>query len=252
MNLIQRFQAGWLTLLGAALLNGGTTASAGSLAWESLVRKHTASAGETNIALTFRLTNAATTGDVIITAVRPSCGCTTARMPALPWRLAPGASGQIETVVDIRGKRGVVSKVVFVDTSVGTNMLSLVITIPEDRMRNQELALADRQAVFRGECASCHVHPATGQMGAALYTVACGICHDSDHRATMVPSLAALAKPTDREYWDHWVRHGKAGTLMPAFAQTEGGPLAENQIRSLVDFLVNRPKAIGGSPGAGR
>lgn len=244
MNLLHRVRTAWLTLLGAALVGCMNPGMAGSLAWETLVRKHTARPGETNIPLTFRLTNAATSGDVIITGVRPSCGCTTARMPPLPWRLTPGSSGQIEANVDIRGKRGVISKVVFVDTTAGTNMLSLVITVPEDRMRNQELALADRQAVFRGECASCHVHPAIGQTGAALYGLACGICHDSEHRATMVPSLDALGKLTDREYWDHWIRHGKAGTLMPAFAQAEGGPLPENQIRSLVDYLVNRPKPV--------
>jgi mono/diheme cytochrome c family protein len=226
------------------LLGGSVLVEAGSLVWDSQVQKHQARPGETNIPLVFKLTNGTASGDVIITAVRPSCGCTTARMPPLPWRLPPGNGGWIEASVDIRGKRGTISKVIFVETSDGTNLLSLVISVPEDRMRNQELALADRQAVFRGECASCHVHPATGQKGAALYGLACGICHDSEHRATMVPSLSALLKPTDRGYWDQWIRHGKVGTLMPAFAQTEGGPLSENQIQSLVEYLGNRPQPI--------
>ena len=47
----------------------------------------------------FNLTNA-TAGDVVITGVRPSCGCTTTKLPALPWRLGPGMNGQIEADVE--------------------------------------------------------------------------------------------------------------------------------------------------------
>ena len=63
----------------------------------------------------------------------------------------------------------------------------------------------------------------------------------------MVPNLRALNHPTDREQWKTWVTHGKAGTLMPAFAKAEGGPLTDGQIASLVDYLAehipSRPAA---------
>lgn len=209
------------------------------LVWAAILQKHEANPGETNVLFTFQLTNAAVAEDVIITAVRPSCGCTTAKMPPLPWRLGPGASGQIEATVDIRGKHGLVNKIVSVESSAGTNLLTLVINIAEDRARNMDLALADRQAVFRGQCATCHVQPSVGKTGLALYRYACGICHESEHRASMVPNLNALNKPTGREYWDGWVRNGKAGSLMPAFSQAAGGPLAENQIATLVDYLAD-------------
>lgn len=247
MNFLPRWRTGSLALAGALLAAFAMTCSAQSLVWDARSKTREAKPGETNVQFTFNLTNTAA-ADVVITAVRPSCGCTAARMPALPWRLAPGVCGQIEADVDIRGKRGVVSKVVFVDTSAGTNVLTLTITIPEDRTRNQELALADRQAVFRGACATCHVEPAVGKTGAALYQAACGICHDAEHRASMVPSLLALAKPTGPEYWDQWVRHGKAGSLMPAFARTEGGPLDEDQIKSLVEHLTVRQAVVNESP----
>jgi mono/diheme cytochrome c family protein len=214
------------------------TGAAQSLAWNSVYQKQDAKLGATNVHFVFNLTNTSAASDVLITAVRPSCGCTTAKVPPLPWRLDPGVAGQIEATVDIHDKRGTVSKVITVESSAGTNLLTLVITIPEDRSRNMALAKADRQAVFRGDCASCHVQPTVGQTGAALFHAACGICHESDHRATMVPNLTALKKPTGREYWDTWVRHGKAGSLMPAFAKAEGGPLDEDQIRSLVDYLT--------------
>lgn len=251
MRTFPRRRTGWLPLLGAALFSLASTGVAQSLVWDARSKTHTVKPGETNIPFTFNLTNA-TAADVVITGVRPSCGCTTTRLPALPWRLGPGVGGQIQADVDIRGKRGVVSKVIFVDSPAGTNVLSVIVTIPEDRTRNLELALADRQAVFRGDCATCHVQPTVGKTGVALYQAACGICHDSEHRATMVPGLPVLAKPTGREYWEQWVRHGKPGSLMPAFAKTEGGPLDETQIKSLVDHLTGQFTAkaapLTGSP----
>jgi mono/diheme cytochrome c family protein len=56
----------------------------------------------------------------------------------------------------------------------------------------------------------------------------------------MVPDLGKLPHATDRDHWDHWIRFGKAKTLMPAFAQSDGGPLDEAQIKSLVDYLLQR------------
>src|SRR5262245_41061884 len=96
---------------------------------------------------------------------------------------------------------------------------------------------ANRQALFQGECASCHVTPAIGKSGKDLYDVACGICHDSDNRATSVPDLHALAIQTDAAYWRKWITSGKVGGMMPGFAKEEGGPLNEEQIASLVHYL---------------
>jgi mono/diheme cytochrome c family protein len=122
----------------------------------------------------------------------------------------------------------------------------------ENRSRNMQLALADRQAVFKGECAKCHVEPAAGKTDLALYQAACGICHDSHNRASMVPDLRALKHPTDRDHWLKWITFGRPGSLMPAFAQSEGGPLTEEQIDSLVSYLdksiTQRAKAIANRP----
>lgn len=56
----------------------------------------------------------------------------------------------------------------------------------------------------------------------------------------MVPDLGALKNPTDKAYWDHSVRLGKPGTFMPAFSNPFGGPLTEEEIASLVAYLVGR------------
>jgi mono/diheme cytochrome c family protein len=223
------------------------------LAFDSEFKRYTAKAGETSAHLSFGVTNIAST-NITILFVSTSCGCTVARLPSQPWTLTPGASGQIEVTVDLRGKWGVLQKFITVQTSHGFRSLRVQVTIPGgqpvpffmgDRARNMALARADRQAVFRGSCARCHVAPTVGKTGRALYQAACGICHEAVQRATMVPDLHALRQPTDRAFWKNWVASGKPGTLMPAFAKAHGGPLGDAQIESLVDYLTTqfRPRA---------
>jgi len=66
----------------------------------------------------------------------------------------------------------------------------------------------------------------------------------------MVPDLRNLNHSTDRIYWKVWTTQGKVNSLMPAFARAEGGPLTDDQINSLADYLVahitSRP-AVGPS-----
>ena len=150
--------------------------------------------------------------------------------------------------MDIAGKSGTVPKTVTVSTDKGVKQLYVSTTIlppaaptrmnAADRESNQKLAIADRQAVFKGECAKCHAEPAKNKMGKELFTSVCGVCHEAEHRATMVPNLHAITQETNAEFWRNWIAHGKPGTLMPAFAQTEGGVLSDPQITSLVRYLL--------------
>jgi len=117
---------------------------------------------------------------------------------------------------------------------------------PGMREQNQQLALADRQAVFRGDCASCHADVAKGKQGKELYVAACGVCHEAEHRATMVADLHTAKQERNAEYWHNWITNGKQGSLMPAFATSAGGILDEAQIASLVDYLMkNMPTKPG-------
>ena len=222
------------------------------------LKEYTAKPGEANAQLTFTLTNTSPAA-VTINDVRTSCGCTVAKLPSQPWTLEPGTNGQIHVTVDLRGKHGQITKLVYVNGATGMKTLTVRVNIPDtpplgpppgvmaDRARNIQVATADRQAVFKNDCAKCHAEPAAGKNGEALYLAVCANCHDSEHRASMVPNLLALNHPTDREQWKTWVTHGKAGTLMPAFAKAEGGPLTDGQIASLVDYLAehipSRPAA---------
>ncbi|MBI3880455.1 MAG: DUF1573 domain-containing protein [Verrucomicrobia bacterium] len=219
------------------------------LTWDSEMKDFTPDAGATNFVFGFAFTNN-TKDTIVISGVKPSCGCTAVSTQPLPWSVAPGSNAAISATIDLRGKFGVLMKSITVDSSAGPKALIVKINLPQppalstgagpisDRMRNQLLTQADRQVVFRGDCARCHVEPAKGKMGAELFAAACAICHDTPHRATMVPDLRALNKPTDENYWKVWTMFGKVASLMPGFAQNQGGPLTDAQIDSLAKWLA--------------
>ena len=187
--------------------------------------------------------------DVTISFINTSCGCTAGRLPSSPWVLKPDEGGHIDVTLDGTGKLGQVTKTATVVSSAGSYMLTVGVTIPVpapnamNRNRNLQVAAADRQAVFRGECAACHAQPVYGKMGHELYDAACGICHEAEHRASMVPDLRTRLRNTDRNYWAKWISDGRVGSLMPAFAARNGGVLTDQQIVSLVDYLEDEYKA---------
>lgn len=241
----------------------------GILKWDADTKEYLIKAGETNAHYTFAITNVSSS-NLVITAARTTCGCTVAKLPSLPWTLKPGDRGEIVADVDVRRKVGVLNKPVTVETLSGFKIFTTRTTIPHlangdpsqfpdpggeravDRARNLALAASDRQAVFKGDCATCHVEPARGKMGEELFAAACNICHDGPNRASMVPDLAAIKVPRDRAYWKLWITEGKQGGVMPAFATSKGGPLSDAQIDSLADFLVKKfPSPTAATPAGG-
>jgi mono/diheme cytochrome c family protein len=221
--------------------------------------------------------------EVMLNALRTSCGCTVAQLPSTPYRLAPGANVPIAVTLDLRGKSGTLTKTVSVESSAGVKSLIVRANLPQataapgapvltpggsvlmpgvlvsrpraavatpntpdavavamamgGRAMNIQSALADRQAIFKADCAKCHVEKGVGKMGAELYAASCGICHDAEHRAAMVPDLKVPRSPRNFAFWQKWITEGKPGTLMPAFAAVHGGPLTPEQVDSLTAYL---------------
>lgn len=216
------------------------------LVWDTTLRELSPKAGELDIPFTFAVTNRGT-NRITIERVETSCGCTVAELPSEPWHLEPGQGGLIKAEFDARNKSGTLTKTLLVYTSVGPKTLLVKVHLPEakpgnvrdnaERVTNLMEASKNRQAIFQGKCVTCHVTPTVGKVGKELYLTACGICHDAQHRASMVPDLKTLKYGTPKTYWEHWTRHGKPMSLMPAFEQKQGGPLTDAQLNSLVDFL---------------
>jgi cytochrome c5 len=258
-----------LTAVFAFQLMGRAAEPAQTLAWDSERKELEAKSGETVAHIFFQATNKST-DDIVVSDVRSSCGCTFLSVPAKPWKLAPGESGRIEAKIDLVGKQGILIKTLTVTSSVGVKTLVFQVNIPNlvrnpamatpqtalvptvlpgsasgpassllERLRrtnNQQTAAGDRQAVFRNDCAVCHVEPTVGKMGGELFDKACGICHTAENRASMVPVLANVP---GKEYWMYWITQGKEGSLMPVFSKSAGGPLTDEQITSLVEYLVS-------------
>lgn len=215
--------------------------------WDALFKEATLKPGETKGLFRFALTNISS-APVDIVSTRSSCGCTVARLPSIPWRIGPGEQGSLDVEIDMRSKVGVFTKTVKVNTSVGYRYLTVRLSAPprpvaaepvvSERVRNQRLATADRQAIFRGDCASCHLEPGDGKVGRELYLAVCGVCHEAEHRASMVPDLRTSGRSQPAEYWRVWIYQGKGDSLMPVWDEIEGGPLSRDRIETLVEYLM--------------
>src|ERR1041384_3301029 len=147
------------------------------LVWDAMEKSSEPKPGEGAAMFVFNRSDRAVT----VTQVRPSCGCTTVDLPPTPWVLAPGAKGAVTAIVDLRGKDGTLAKALYVASTAGTQTLLMNVKVPAmdetQRRQNQQAAAADRQAVFRNECALCHAVPAAGKQGEELFFAACASCH---------------------------------------------------------------------------
>ena len=218
------------------------------LTWDALAKAHNAKPGEQDVGFEFRFQNK-TDGEIRIKRADSSCGCTVARLPKLPWVIKAGQKGSIPVTMDISGKTGVITKAITIVTDKGIIPLKARVAIgntskpltkrsKEERAANLRAAALNRQAIFQGKCADCHVKPTIGKRGKQLYATACGICHEAKNRAPFVPDLRPLANGKDKQYWQEWTAKSKPNTLMPAFAKEHGGSLDERQIKTLVAYLV--------------
>lgn len=218
------------------------------IAWDGELKTIEATEGDEQGSTSFAFTNVSP-GNVVILDVHPGCHCTSVRVPAMPWTIPPGSNAEFGVTVDLRGRQaGTFFKNVSVTTDKGMKYLNFRVVInpvqlpilsAADRAKNVQIATADRQAVFKGDCVFCHVKQGEAKYGKSLYDADCGICHDSPNRAAVVPDLRRLKSPTGVEFWRTWIAHGKPGTLMPAFAPADGGPLNDAQVRALANYLNN-------------
>ena len=237
-----------------------------ALTWDAEQKEQTSKPGDINANYTFWFTNTSP-AEVVINAVRTSCGCTVAKLAATPWRLPPGSNGPIEVALDLRGKSGTIAKAVTVESSAGVKSLIVKMNITggaaptaftinrprrsdADRLKDMQESLRDRQVVFKdAKCAACHDNkPALAQLdGGVIYRGLCATCHDSDSRAAAVADLKTLKHETDLNFWRYWITNGREGTMMPAYAQAHGGPLNELQINSLAAYCFNTFKPAASS-----
>lgn len=99
------------------------------LAWDATEKTYRARPGDKSAPFTFSLTNLSST-PVVIYDTSSTCDCTVAKMPAKPWVVPSGGSGQIEVTMDLRHKVGPVTKDVIIFTSQGNRRLNVTAIVP--------------------------------------------------------------------------------------------------------------------------
>ena len=196
---------------------------------------------------TATVTNAAPTA-VTILSVHPSCGCTTAELPPVPWTIPAGSNGDIKVSVNLAGKSGMLFKTVNVSYRQGQK---------GSHAAHQHSAAAAGAAHERGRTRPRHRggEELTGRpfskatapvamLKISKANTASSFLTPSAPSATRrnpappwCPTCTISKMPTNEEFWRTWITAGKAGTLMPAFATSQGGPLNDMQIASLAAYL---------------
>src|SRR5437867_1916356 len=86
-----------------------------ALTWDAERKEYTTKPGDVTANYTFWFTNTSDQ-EVVINAVRTSCGCTVAKLPVTPWPIPPGTNGPIDVSIDLRGKSGAITKSVTVES----------------------------------------------------------------------------------------------------------------------------------------
>lgn len=168
--------------------------------------------------------------DVFVDRIKNSCGCTTVELKS---KTVP-ANGllQLDFVIDTLQKVGEIRKSAKVYFKNDTRPLTIYITgkilpQPKGHMVHQE-----QKSIFSEKCASCHVLPGQKLTGQALYLADCAMCHGTlKQGASAPPLLPSLYNPT----WEESLKKGKG--LMLGFSHEHGGPLNDQQLTSLFEYL---------------
>jgi mono/diheme cytochrome c family protein len=187
-----------------------------------------------------------------ILGTRPSCGCTAT---AVDDREIPsGGHGALEVTFDPSEQHGTVRKTLGVSSNDPTDphvLLTIrakveVIAPPEPEAGAHPPT--GGQSLLMGDCATCHAQPAAGKTGEPLWSAICAMCHGSEGQgAEHGPSLRTpdhLVSRDDEELAVA-IAYGTSNPRMPGFAELMGGPLSEEQVRSLVE-LVRRWGPLSG------
>ena len=175
------------------------------------------------------------TEDLWIKEVTTSCGCTAALVSSNTVK--PGEKGEIKVSYDSQGRAGSVSRTI---TVVSNDVVEPVkeLTINATVTPSMHTTFNVAESLFSEKCGACHFYPALNKKGKELYDAVCTFCHG--RTAVGLDRLKGIEK----DVVDEKTRNGIAGTEMPAWIKERGGPLDDDQIRSLSDFIKGEPANI--------
>jgi hypothetical protein len=167
--------------------------------------------------------------DLLIEKVVATSGSTKA--VASSSHLKPGEKASIRVVFDMRGKKGIFLKKIDVYTNdpiTPVTTLSVKISV-KDRIHMAQYKATD---IFTEECRGCHVDQGKGKKGWDLFKADCFMCHNAGKNT----SLSTMSKKPTQDLLKA-IREGVENTLMPGFDLRNGGPLEDDEIKSLIDLI---------------
>jgi mono/diheme cytochrome c family protein len=178
--------------------------------------------------------------------VETSCGCTVADISK--HVVAPGDFTRIQVTLDTSIKLGKIRKEITVHSNDPKRPdLPLFVVgevLPKKVMGHAEIDLksTNRLVLFQGKCATCHVQQGVGKTGKALFVADCAMCHGINAQGNHGSGPSLLGGNYDDEAFrkhihDVIANGSPQSPQMPPFAQSQGGPLTEDEINSLVSFL---------------
>jgi mono/diheme cytochrome c family protein len=179
------------------------------------------------------------TDTLVITGEHPSCGCTAAVIDGSP-RVPPGGTAHMRVTFDANNKpEGPIIKSVTISSNSidgGSKMVRIQGRVVKSKLAHKTTMHLD--GLFQGDCASCHVAKGKGELGARLYEADCAICHGLKSDGKPGPELAAdaMMKHSPKQ-WQTITENGIPNTGMPAFHSRNKGPLGDEEIASLVEYM---------------
>jgi mono/diheme cytochrome c family protein len=185
------------------------------------------------------------TGNDTLTIINThaSCGCTAAVMDNM--KIAPNGISRLKVKYDAHNKgEGPITKTITVSSNSRTEadkvlrIKGVVVKSKTVHKKDDKAAMMHLEGIFQGDCAKCHVDKGRGELGARLYDADCAICHGSKADGKPGPELASdEMMGHTRKSWEKIIRNGLPKTHMPAFHTSNKGPLNDEEIASLVDYL---------------
>lgn len=169
-----------------------------------------------------------------ILSIETGCGCTVAKLEKK--EILPGEEIKLLLSIDVTGKRGAIKKKVTIKTSQEEYTITISLKVIK-RVGAHSEGLFQKK-IFAPPCASCHSKD-EGKMAKELFSAICAFCHGPHGSGASAPALTRLSflRSVDDDQLFEIIARGREEKGMPAFLESNGGPLSKKQVKSLIPYL---------------